>query len=61
MTEDEIVGWHHQLDGHEFEYSGSTGEMYVKVQLYGLWDASPCLRVIELIWNLKRFQVLQPG
>ena len=18
MTEDEIVGWHHQLDGHEF-------------------------------------------
>ena len=19
MTEDEIVGWHHQLDGHEFE------------------------------------------
>ena len=19
MAEDEIVGWHHQLDGHEFE------------------------------------------
>ena len=19
MTEDEMVGWHHQLDGHEFE------------------------------------------
>ena len=19
MTEDEIVGWHHQLNGHEFE------------------------------------------
>ena len=19
MTEDELVGWHHQLDGHEFE------------------------------------------
>ena len=24
MIEDEIVGWHHQLDGHEFE---QTGEM----------------------------------
>ena len=24
MTEDEMVGWHHQLDGHEFE---QTGEM----------------------------------
>ena len=20
MAEDEMVGWHHQLDGHEFEY-----------------------------------------
>ena len=19
MTEDQVVGWHHQLDGHEFE------------------------------------------
>ena len=19
MTEDDVVGWHHQLDGHEFE------------------------------------------
>ena len=22
-TEDEMVGWHYRLDGHEFEYSGS--------------------------------------
>ena len=21
MTEDEIAGWHRQLDGHEFEYT----------------------------------------
>ena len=21
MTENEIVGWHHQLDGHEFEWT----------------------------------------
>ena len=21
MTEYEVVGWHHRLDGHEFEYS----------------------------------------
>ena len=20
MTEDEVVGWHHQLNGHEFEH-----------------------------------------
>ena len=21
MTEDEMIGWHHQLNGHEFEYA----------------------------------------
>ena len=25
MTEDEMVGWHHQLDGHEFEQAPRTG------------------------------------
>ena len=25
-TEDEIVGWHHQLDGHEFEYAPGAGD-----------------------------------
>ena len=26
MTEDERVGWHHQLDGHEFEQAVGDGE-----------------------------------
>ena len=25
MTEDEMVGWHHQLNGHEFEYPPGVG------------------------------------
>ena len=25
MTEDEMVGWHHRLDGHEFEQSPRLG------------------------------------
>ena len=25
MTEDEMVGWHHQLDGHEFEQALVVG------------------------------------
>ena len=25
MTEDEMVGWHHQLDGHEFGQTPSLG------------------------------------
>ena len=26
MTEDEMVGWHHQLDGNEFEQAPEVGE-----------------------------------
>ena len=26
MTEDEIVGWHHQLNGHEFEQAPGEDE-----------------------------------
>ena len=26
MTEDEMVGWHHRLDGHEFEHAPGVGD-----------------------------------
>ena len=26
MTEDEMAGWHHQLDGHEFGYTLGVGD-----------------------------------
>ena len=26
MTEDEMVGWHHRLDGHEFGWTPGDGE-----------------------------------
>ena len=26
MTEDEMVGWHHQLNGHEFEHTLGNDE-----------------------------------
>ena len=26
MTKDELVGWHHQLDGHEFEQAPGVGD-----------------------------------
>ena len=28
MTEDEMVGWHHRLDGHQFEQAPGDGEGY---------------------------------
>ena len=26
MTEDEMLGWHHRLDGHEFEQALAVGD-----------------------------------
>ena len=26
MTEDEMLGWHHRLDGHEFEQAAGVGD-----------------------------------
>ena len=26
MTDDEMVGWHHRLDGHEFEQAPGVGD-----------------------------------
>ena len=26
MTEDEMAGWHHQLDGHEYEQTPGVGD-----------------------------------
>lgn len=34
MTEDEVVGWHHRLDGHEFEQAPGVG------QVQGSWCAA---------------------
>ena len=30
MTGDEMVGWHHQLDGHEFEQALGAGILWIK-------------------------------
>ena len=27
MTEEEMVGWHHQLNGHEFEQAPGVGDV----------------------------------
>ena len=49
MTEDEMVGWHHQLNGHEFAQTpgGSEGQgslvCYVQTGLHGWKTIMPSL------------------
>jgi len=37
MTEDEMVGWHHQLDGHEFEQALGVGDGQGSLECCSLW------------------------
>ena len=37
MTEDEIFGWHHGLDGHEFEQASDVGDGQERLVCCGPW------------------------
>ena len=37
MTEDEMVGWYHQLNGHEFEPASGHGEVQRSLACYSPW------------------------
>ena len=36
-TEDEMVGWHYQLDGHEFEQALGVGDAQGSLVCYTPW------------------------
>ena len=36
-TGDKMVGWHHQLDGHEFEQAPEVGDGQGSLACYGPW------------------------
>ena len=38
MTEDEMVGWHHQFDGHEFEQVPGVGDGQGGLGYCSPWD-----------------------
>ena len=37
MTEDEMVGWHHQLNAHEFEQASGVGDGQGGLTCCDLW------------------------
>ena len=38
MTEDEMVGWRHRLNGHEFEQASGDGERQESPACCSSWD-----------------------
>ena len=57
MTEDEMVGWHHRLNGHEFEQARVDGEGQGSLAFCSPWDR----RESRCSANGTSFNLLQPG
>ena len=56
MTEDEMVGWHHQLDGHELEEALGVGDGQENLACCTLWGCKELAQLnnwIELNWMTK--------
>ena len=49
-TEDEMGGWHHQLNGHEFEWTSGVGDG--QLACCNSWDCKELDRTAQLNWTL---------
>ena len=50
-TEDEMVGWHHQLDGHEFEQAPRVGDGQRSLACYSPWGSKELDMTERLNWT----------
>ena len=52
LTEDEMVGWHHRLDGHEFEQALFVGDGQVSLVYYSPWGHKDLDTTEWLNWTI---------
>ena len=55
MTEDEMVGWHHQLNGHEFDQAPGDGEGQGSLVCCSPWVAKSWTRLSD--WTTAKFSL----
>ena len=51
MTEDEMAGWHHQLDGHEFEWTPGVGDGQGGLACCNSWGRKQLDMTEQLNWT----------
>ena len=57
MTEDEMVGWHHRLNGHEFEQARVDGEGQGSLVFCSPWDGKESDMTEQLNNNNNFFRI----
>ena len=51
VTEDEMVGWHHRLDGHEFEQATGAGDWQRSLACCSPWGRKESDTTVRLNWT----------
>ena len=59
MTEDEMVGWHYRLDGHEFEQALGVGDEQGNMVCCSPWGHKES-DTAERLSNFPRGEFVQP-
>ena len=54
MTEDEMIAWHHQLDGHEFEQAPGVGNGQESLACCNLWGHKESDVTEPLNWTVLK-------
>ena len=57
-TEVEMVGWHHQLKGHEFEWTLGVGDGQGGLACCGSWGHKELDTTEQLNWTVKGFGII---
>ena len=57
MTEDEMVGWHHWLNGHEFEQAPGVGDAQGNLACYSPWGCKELDTTEQLRWTDSESQM----
>ena len=58
MTEDEMVGWHHQLDGYEFEPALGVGDRRGSLAYCSLWGCKESDTTEQLNWTVSQHVIV---
>ena len=60
-TEDEMVGWHHWLNGHEFEEALGVGDGQGSLTCYSPWGHKELDKTEQLNWTDYHLHLCSPG
>ena len=58
VTEDKVVGWHHQLNGHDFELTPGVGDRQGGLACYSPWGCKELDTTERLNWMINNIEYL---